>query len=134
MSFFTLPSTPTGKKSLMKWKGAVLISDEDETPCSNVHSSSSMDLDDGISPSLSGETVTGTVPSDTPDSSVAATLGTSTTTPTTERELDFNGGGVDSEGNKVRIMDRWGKLGDDIDGFFLFRLIDFHRRTEQGME
>nr|XP_029736242.1 uncharacterized protein LOC109397657 isoform X2 [Aedes albopictus] len=90
-----------GKKSLMKWKGAVLMSDEDETPCRNVHSSSSMDLDDGISPSLSGETVTGTVPSDTPDSSVAATLGTSTTTPTTERELDFNGGGVDSEGNKI---------------------------------
>ncbi|EAT39828.1 AAEL008400-PA [Aedes aegypti] len=89
-----------GKKSLMKWKGAVLISDEDETPSSHVYSSGGS-LDDGTSPSLSAETGTGTITSDTPESSLAATLGTSTTTPTTERELDFNGGGIDSEGNKI---------------------------------
>ncbi|XP_062537332.1 uncharacterized protein LOC134205768 isoform X2 [Armigeres subalbatus] len=87
-----------GKKSLMKWKGAVLMSDEDETPSSHVYSSAS--LDDGTSPSLSAETGTGTT-SDTPESSLAATMGTSTTTPTTERELEFNGGGIDSDGNKI---------------------------------
>lgn len=84
-----------GKKSLMKWKGAVLMSDEDDTPQGHVYPSAS--LDDGTPPSLSTETGT----SDTPDSSIAATMGTSTTTPTTERELDFNGGGIDSDGNKI---------------------------------
>lgn len=88
----------------MKWKGAVLISDEDETPSSHVYSSGGS-LDDGTSPSLSAETGTGTITSDTPESSLAATLGTSTTTPTTERELDFNGGGIDSEGNKVGVCE-----------------------------
>ncbi|XP_065084945.1 uncharacterized protein LOC135707146 isoform X2 [Ochlerotatus camptorhynchus] len=81
-----------GKKSLMKWKGAVLTSDEDETPSFGYSAS----LDDGTSPSFSG-----TITSDTPESSLAATFGTSTTTPTTERELDFNGCGIDSDGNKI---------------------------------
>lgn len=84
---------------MMKWKGATLTPDEEETP------SHSGLLADSMSTSVSVGTVTSSdgTTRDTPDaeSSLAATFGTSTTTPTTERELDFNGCGIDGDGNKV---------------------------------
>lgn len=95
-----------GKKSLMKWKGATLTSDEDETPGGGVEQSGPPE--GTTSSSVSCDTVTSSeevTHHDTPDaeSSLAATIGTSTTTPTTERELDLlNGGcGIDGDGNKI---------------------------------
>lgn len=91
-----------GKKSLMKWKGATLTSDEDESSASPAQHQSM----EGSSPSLTGSSFP-TI-SSTPDaeSSLAATLGTttgSTTTPTTERELadQLTNGGLDGDGNKI---------------------------------
>ncbi|XP_038104235.1 uncharacterized protein LOC6049292 isoform X2 [Culex quinquefasciatus] len=92
-----------GKKSLMKWKGATLTSDEDDESTASPAQHQSMD---GSSPSLTGSSFP---TSSTPDaeSSLAATFGTttgSTTTPTTERELDTandDGGGLDGDGNKI---------------------------------
>ncbi|XP_055524144.1 uncharacterized protein LOC129717900 isoform X2 [Wyeomyia smithii] len=104
-----------GKQSLMKWKGASLTSD-DETP-----SCGDGGLSDLTTPS-SGGTTTGTlgsVSSDSVgtqpevDSSVAATIGTaSTTTPTTERELngESESNVIDGDGNKiftVELNKRW---------------------------
>ncbi|XP_055617169.1 uncharacterized protein LOC129762697 isoform X3 [Toxorhynchites rutilus septentrionalis] len=85
-----------GKKSLMKWKGATLASDEEDTPS---HGASN----NGTPLSGMASSSDGTHTRNTPDadSSLAATIGTSTTTPTTERELDFNGSGIDSGGNKI---------------------------------
>ncbi|XP_035894438.1 uncharacterized protein LOC118504268 isoform X3 [Anopheles stephensi] len=76
-----------GKKSLMKWKGATLLGDEEEA---------------SQEPQEQQDTL---VTPDADDSSLAATAGTtlSTATPTTERELfDLNAScGTDSEGNQI---------------------------------
>uniref|UniRef100_A0A182MW12 PDZ domain-containing protein n=1 Tax=Anopheles culicifacies TaxID=139723 RepID=A0A182MW12_9DIPT len=82
-----------GKKSLMKWKGATLLDDEEQQD----------------EPTTAGEGVQEQQDSlatpDADDSSLAATAGTtlSTATPTTERELfDLNAScGTDSEGNQI---------------------------------
>lgn len=97
-----------GKKSLMKWKGATLTSDEDDD-LSSASPAQHQSMDGSGSPSLTGSSFP-TI-SSTPDaeSSLAATLGTttgSTTTPTTERELadqltQLANGGLDGDGNKI---------------------------------
>ncbi|XP_052900238.1 uncharacterized protein LOC128306690 isoform X2 [Anopheles moucheti] len=82
-----------GKKSLMKWKGATLLGDEEEQH-------EPMQAVDGAQ-----EQQDALVTPDADDSSLAATAGTtlSTATPTTERELfDLNAScGTDSEGNQI---------------------------------
>ncbi|XP_049286012.1 uncharacterized protein LOC125765140 isoform X2 [Anopheles funestus] len=82
-----------GKKSLMKWKGATLLGDEEEQH----EPLKAADLVQEQQDTL--------VTPDADDSSLAATAGTtlSTATPTTERELfDLNAScGTDSEGNQI---------------------------------
>ncbi|XP_053661424.1 uncharacterized protein LOC128710392 [Anopheles marshallii] len=82
-----------GKKSLMKWKGATLLGDEEEQH-------ELMQAVDGAQ-----EQQDSLITPDADDSSLAATAGTtlSTATPTTERELfDLNAScGTDSEGNQI---------------------------------
>ncbi|XP_055587666.1 uncharacterized protein LOC129740087 [Uranotaenia lowii] len=110
-----------GKKSLMKWKGATLMSEEDdetvstsasnETPSQDgattttttTDSSFTGTLDSGSAADGDGDGTLQATPTDTLESSLAATLGTaSTTTPTTERDLLSAGGfGVDGDGNKI---------------------------------
>uniref|UniRef100_A0A182S5Y3 PDZ domain-containing protein n=1 Tax=Anopheles maculatus TaxID=74869 RepID=A0A182S5Y3_9DIPT len=83
-----------GKKSLMKWKGATLLGDEEvqDEPMGAAEQGAQQPQDSLITP-------------DADDSSMAATAGTtlSTATPTTERELfDLNAScGTDSEGNQI---------------------------------
>ncbi|XP_058829684.1 uncharacterized protein LOC131688988 [Topomyia yanbarensis] len=101
-----------GKISLMKWKGAILASDEDETPSQDGLTDgtpSSITTESGTLSSSDGTTLTRHTPE--AESSLLATIGsTSTTTPTTERELESNGCGTDGDGNKiftVELNKRW---------------------------
>uniref|UniRef100_A0A182VV86 PDZ domain-containing protein n=1 Tax=Anopheles minimus TaxID=112268 RepID=A0A182VV86_9DIPT len=82
-----------GKKSLMKWKGATLLDDEEQQTDPTKAGEGPQEQQDAL------------VTPEADDSSLAATAGTtlSTATPTTERELfDLNAScGTDSEGNQI---------------------------------
>ncbi|XP_050079497.1 uncharacterized protein LOC126567280 [Anopheles maculipalpis] len=86
-----------GKKSLMKWKGATLLGDEEE-----VQGEATKAAEQGATEQQQQDSL---ITPEAEDSSAAATAGTtlSTATPTTERELfDLNAScGTDSEGNQI---------------------------------